>query len=370
MSKGRRHIMVVTGTRAEFGLLEPVMREIEAHHQLKLSVAVTGMHLVAGTWRDVKRTGFEINARVPMQKRGEAGRLADVAALGRGISGFAKLYAQAAPDFVLVLGDRIEVFAAAGAASVAGIRVAHVHGGDRAEGVADEAMRHAVSKLAHVHLVATALSRKRLVRMGEREEMVFNVGSPAVDGLRDVVAAEDAPQVIVLQHPVGKSDAEEEKWMSATLRGIPGFAALSTGLGGECVVMAPNGDAGCVGVRRAMRKMKVEPIEHLPRERWLTMLAGARVIVGNSSAGLIEAAVLKTACVNVGPRQGGRERPGNVMDCDYGQTRVRDAIKRAMALDLRRMRHPYGDGRSGERIAETLAKLDLRKVSVRKRNAY
>ncbi len=373
MSKGRRHIMVVTGTRAEFGLLEPVMRAIEAQRRLRLSVAVTGVHLVTGTWREVKRAGFDIAARVPMQKRGEVGRTADAVALGRGIGGFAKLYAQAKPDCVLVLGDRVEVFAAASAASVAGVRVAHVHGGDRAEGVADEAMRHATSKLAHVHFAATALSRRRLVRMGEQEGLVFNVGSPAVEGLREVTADEDAPRVIVLQHPVGGSDAEEEKWMRGTLRGVfgpPCLAGLGAGLGGRVVVMAPNGDAGCVGIRRAMKGMKVEPIEHVPRGAWLSLLAGAGVIVGNSSAGLIEAAVLKTACVNVGPRQGGREKPGNVVDCDYGQGRVRDAIGRALALDLRRMRHPYGDGRSAQRIAAVLAEIDLRRVPVRKRNVY
>jgi UDP-hydrolysing UDP-N-acetyl-D-glucosamine 2-epimerase len=354
-----RTIAVVTGSRAEFGLLEPVMRAIEARRGLRLRVVVAGLHLARGTWRGVRDAGFGIDARVRMQRAGESGRAADVAALGRGIAGFGRAFERMRPDCVVVLGDRIEVLAAASAASVGGVRVAHLHGGDRAEGVADEAMRHAVSKLAHLHFAATSLSRKRLVRMGEDPERVFNVGSPAADGLRDVVAADDAPDVIVLQHPVGATDANEARWMRATLKATRDQRRL---------LMAPNGDPGCAGVRRALRG--IDTVEHLPRARWLSLLAGAKVIVGNSSAGLIEAAVLRTPSVNIGPRQNGREKPANVIDCDYGERAVRSAIKRAMKLDLRRMRHPYGDGRAGQRVAELLAGIDLRSVGLRKRNAY
>jgi UDP-N-acetylglucosamine 2-epimerase len=133
------------------------------------------------------------------------------------------------------------------------------------------------------------------------------------------------------------------------------------------VVMSPNTDPGAAGIRRALPR---EAIDHLPRERWLSVLAGAKAIVGNSSAGLIEAAVLKTACVNIGPRQAGREKPANVIDCDYGEANVRRALAKAFKLDLRRMRHPYGDGRAGECIAELLSKMPLDKITIRKHNAY
>lgn len=349
---------MVTGTRAEYGLLEPVLRAIEAHPALKLALIVTGTHLISGTARDV---AFPIHARVPMQKAGEATRAGDVQALGRGIAGMGKVFAGLRPDAVVVLGDRVEVLAAAAAASVGGHLLVHIHGGDRADGVADEAMRHAVSKLAHVHLPATAQSRRRLIRMGENAGCVFVVGSPAIDGLAEVEAEANGPELIVLQHPIGAADADEQRWMSATLRATRKYSRL---------VLMPNHDPGRGGIVAAIRSAKVDAVDHLPRQAFLAQLKGARAIVGNSSAGLIEAAALRTACVNVGPRQAGRESPGNVVACDYGEQQVKAAIDEALSLDLRRSRHPYGRGDSGERIAQLLATLCLESIPLRKRNSF
>lgn len=354
-------IAVVTGSRAEAGLLMSTMRAIDAHPKLTLKVIVAGSHFVQGSWRDLKAAGLPIDAKVPMQAKGKSGRSAETDALGRGVTGFGKAFVKLRPDFVVVLGDRIEVLAAACAASVGGYRIAHIHGGDRAEGIADEAMRHAVSKLSHLHFAATALSRKRLLRMGEPEQFVYNVGSPSVDGLRVVEAAADAPQLIVMQHPVGGTDQQEARWMRATLTASRGY---------ERVVMMPNLDAGGDGIRRAILAARTKPVEHLPRDRFLSMLKGAEAIVGNSSAGLIEAAALRTACVNIGPRQNGREKPGNVIDCDYDPKAIAHAIRKATALDLSRMRHPYGQGRAGQTIADHLAAIDLTGLPLRKQNTY
>lgn len=360
--KGNRTIAVVTGTRAEFGLLLPVMRAIRAHRSLTLCTVVTGTHLTTGSWRDVVAAGIPIDHRVAMQKKGVSGRAADVAALGRGVTGLGKVFSAMRPDVVLVLGDRIEALAAALAASVGGVRLAHIHGGDRAEGVADEAMRHAVSKLAHLHFPATAQSRRRLARMGESPHWIFNVGSPAMDGL-DAVKPDPAaaqPYIIVMQHPIGAGEADEARWMRATLAAIPRAT--------EKVVLAPNSDPGREGIRAALSDVNV--VDHLPRPRFLSLLKGARAIVGNSSAGLIEAAALRVPCVNVGPRQAGREKPANVIDCDYGKIHVQRALKQASSLDLRRMKHPYGDGKTGRRIASLLGSVDLAQLPPRKRNTY
>lgn len=362
----RRTIAVVTGTRAEFGLLLPVMRAIAADRRLRLHAIVTGTHLMHTTWRDVVDAGITIDARVPMQRRGQVGRDADVEALGRGITGLGRVFATIKPDFVVVLGDRIEAFAAASAASIGGSRVAHIHGGDRAEGVADEAMRHAISKLSHVHFAATVRSRKRLVRMGERTSAVFDVGSPATDGLRDVEPAPNGPDVIVMQHPVGGSDAEEARWMMQTLRAVRrGLPKLA-----PCLVVAPNSDAGSAGIRSALTRSNTVAIEHLPRPQFLSLLKGCKALVGNSSAGLIEAAILGVPCVNIGPRQAGREKPGNVIDCNYGEAAVANALRSALGMNLSRLHHPYGDGRTGPRIAQELATIKLDRVPLRKRNTY
>lgn len=361
MSTAKRTIAVVTGTRAEFGLLRPVMHAIDQHPDLTLRTIVTGVHLTTGSWRDIKQAGFTIDARAAMQRPNRTGRAADVQALGKGIATIGKALETLKPDVVLLLGDRIEAFAAASAASVGGYRTAHLHGGDRAEGVADEAMRHAISKLAHLHFPATAASRRRLIRMGEDPAAVWNVGSPAADGLASITPAPDAPEVIVMQHPIGQSDDVEHKWMQGTLAATKRYRTL---------VLTPNHDPGRDGIMRAIAEANVRAITHLPRPAFLAALRGASAIVGNSSAGLIEAAILRCPCVNVGSRQAGRERPSSVIDCDYGHRNVQTALKKAIALDLTHSRHPYGSGHTGQRIAKRLASTDLTAIPVRKRNTY
>lgn len=361
MPSKQKTIAVVTGSRAESGLLTSTMHAIGAHRALRLRVIVAGSHLVQGTWRDIRDAGLPIDAKVRMQVKGKSGRSADAEALGRGVMGFGKAYAELRPDIVVVLGDRVEVLAAACAAAVGGVRLAHIHGGDRAEGLADEAIRHAVSKLTQLHFPATALSRKRLIKMGEAVEHVLCVGSPAVDGLCDIEAAADAPELIVMYHPTSGDAEKEARGMRAILTATRGYGRL---------VMMPNLDAGGEGIRRAIRAAKIKPVEHLPRERFLSLLKGAEAIVGNSSAGLIEAAALRVPCVNIGLRQNGREKPGNVVDSSMSERAIKDAVRRAVGLDLRRMRHPYGGGDTGRKIAELLAGVDLRAVSIRKQNTY
>jgi len=356
-----RSIAVVTGSRADFGLLQPVMRAIDGHRRLQLQTVVTGAHLATGTWCDVRHAGFKIMAKVLMQRPNATGRAADAAALGKGIIGLGRALVALDPHIVLVLGDRIEALAAACAASVGGIHLAHIHGGDRGQGVADESMRHAISKLAHLHFPATNQSKKRLIRMGEAPNTVYNLGSPAADELGQVTPATDAPELIILQHPIGGTYKQEFRWMHQTLLATAKFNRL---------VLAPNLDPGSDGVRAALSQSPVKVIDHLSRDQFLARLARARAIVGNSSAGLIEAAVLKRACVNIGPRQDGREKPRNVIDCHYGQRPVRAAVQQALKLNLTSMRHPYGQGNTGQQIADQLAKIDLSRVPIYKQNAY
>ena len=367
--KANRRVAVITGNRAEFGLLEPVMRAIQKgvlqgskqQVRLQLRTVVTGNHLLSSSWRDIEKAGFKIDAKVPMQRRAQAGRHADVVALGRGVSGFGKLFATMKPSVVLVLGDRIEPLAAACAAQVGGFHLAHIHGGDRAMGVADEAMRHAISKLAHIHFAATSNSRKRLIRMGELSDVVYQVGSPAADGLRLVEPAADAPQMIVVQHPIGAHDDDECRWMKQTLRATSRYDRL---------VLAPNGDPGSRGINRAIREGGLKAVQHVPRGMFLSQLAGANAIVGNSSSGLIEAAVLGCPSVNVGPRQAGRDKPATVVDCQYGTSSVTTALRKALSGKPRKRRHPYGDGHTGDRIADVLASIDLTRLPKQKHNAY
>ncbi len=349
------------------------MHAVSARADAELVVVAAGSHLVspALTLRDVQAE-FPIFDSVPMQVAGRVGRFEDAESLARGVGRFARVFRRAEPDWIVVLGDRIEAFAAGAAASVGGWALAHIHGGDRAEGIADESMRHAISKLAHLHLAATEKSRERLVRMGEEPSRVHTVGSPAIDGLAGVPELSEArfaelgaPAVVLLTHPVGRSDEHEEAAATELVS-----ASLKAAGGASVLWLFPNLDPGRHGIARAMalaagREKRIKTAEHLGRAEFVGLLKRlARtggVLVGNSSAGLIEAAALKVPVVDVGPRQRGRERPGHAVHVDVERAdEIARAIAAARALDLGSLPHPYGDGRAGERIAELLSRTSPR----------
>ena len=358
-----RRIAVVTGSRAEFGLLRSVMASVDAHEELELQVVVAGAHLVApaSTAREV-REAFPVAFEVPMQAQGEHGRAADARSLARGMGGFARAFDRLEPDMVVVLGDRIEAFAAASVAAVGGIGLAHLHGGDRAEGVADEAMRHAITQLANVHLPATEESAERIRRLGQPGETVFRVGSPAVDDLASFEPLDDArfealgsPRVVVLHHGCDLGDEAERAWIDAVLA-----AAVDRG---PVLALRPNLDPGSDVVGDVIDRIgsggSIHVADHLPRAVFVGLLRRVAVLVGNSSAGLIESAIVGCPSVDVGPRQSGRERPGSVVDVsEPGASAIGDAIDRAVGLG-RSFDHPYGDPGVGDRVAGILAATPL-----------
>lgn len=393
-NKGPRlRVAVVTGTRAEFGLLRPVMHAIRKHKRLELLAVAAGAHFLppARTIREVEAE-FDVAARVPMQRTttghshaGKTSRAADAESLGRGVSGFARAFKRLKPDWVVVLGDRIEAFAAASAASIAGIAVCHIHGGDRAEGVADEAMRHAISKLAHLHCAATRQSAERLVKMGEKPGHVHVTGSPALDGLDKIKPMSRAalrelgdPGVVLLMHPAGlASEAEEMLWGA-----IAGMTARRAARGKGVLWLNPNHDPGreaiIEGILTSLWPDGCTRIAHLPRESFVALLkALARrggALVGNSSAGLIEAAATGIRVYDLGPRQRGRESHPNVRRLEDAT----DALAFWARIDRNRSsarpRTASGasrQGRASAQIAALLAQTDPREERLlRKHNAY
>lgn len=366
-----RLITVVTGTRSEFGLLRPVMRAIKLHSKLDLRVIVTGTHLLEPTLtvREVE-SEFPVQVRIPMQQTGETGRLADAAALGRGICGLAEAFNHHPPDVVLVLGDRIEAFAAASTAAVAGIRVAHLHGGDRAEGIADDALRHAITKLAHLHLPATSESAERIINMGETPLQVHLVGSPAIDGLKMMppldegpYAALGQPDIVCLLHPSGLTREEEWANTERLLRLCKTY--------GTVLALHPNFDAGREGILEAIETSGCQTVDHLPRDRFIGLLRRATCLVGNSSAGLIECAALGKPCINVGSRQSGREMPDHVIDVpDWDLGAVDLALETIFSGLECPDTHPYGDGTAGLKTAEVLASFKPEHHPLIKHNSY
>lgn len=370
-SSSAKTIAVITGTRAEFGLLRPVMHAIAAHPQLSLRTIVTGTHLLQPTRTiDEIAAEFAIDFTVPMQRDGVTGRRADAESLGRGVTGLASALATINPDIALVLGDRIEALAGALAAAVSGIRVAHIHGGDRAEGIADESMRHAITKLAHIHLPATQASAQRIITMGEPPEHVHVVGSPSIDGLADIAPMADAefaalgkPAIIFLMHPDNAPPSELAFTAACALEQCMQTAPT--------LAMHPNHDPGRDVIVSAIAHSGVTHRAHLPRHVFISLLKRASVLVGNSSAGLIEAAAIGLPVVNIGPRQNGRECAANVIHvATPSEPAIRAALEQAIKTKPATIPHPFGDGHAGQRIADTLAKLDLRTIPTAKRNTF
>ncbi|MBV8781826.1 MAG: UDP-N-acetylglucosamine 2-epimerase, partial [Phycisphaerae bacterium] len=250
MSGQRRRITYITGTRAEFGLMRSTLAAIREHPKLELRLIATGMHLDrrhGDGLRAMREAGFRADAIVAWQPAdSDSSTLATET--GEGMSGIADVLAEFKTDVVLVVGDRVEAFAGAAAGFIGGYIVAHVHGGDRAAGQVDDSLRHAISKIAHVHFPATALSRKRLIRMGEDQWRIHMCGAPGIDGI--VEAASDRVGLVprsfalVVQHPVESNEARERKRMDEILKTVARFIP-------SVAVIYPNNDPGSVGIRAA-----------------------------------------------------------------------------------------------------------------------
>lgn len=377
-SKRRRRIAVITGTRAEYGLFQSVLTALSADPRVTLQLVVTGMHLVRHcgyTVRQIAADGWPIAARVPMQ-RGDDRATDQAEGLARGVAGLSRFLVAAQTDIVLVLGDRIEAMAGALAAVTTGRTLAHIHGGDVAEGDFDDALRHAVTKLAHLHFAASTQARRRIIRLGEPPQHVHCVGAVGLDRLR-VLLAEVPPRpmpsgtALVVYHAAGRTPAYEQRVMTQILA-----AVRQAGLRRR--IVHPNTDRGHTGVLRAIERhaarypQEVEVARSLPRDEYLRALLGADVLIGNSSSGVIEAPLAGTASVNVGPRQAGRQPGGPaVLDCDATPAAIRAALARALRLRPRRGgRSVYGDGHAGARIARLLATVPLTAALRRKRLTY
>ena len=377
-----RRVCYVSGSRADFGLMESTLRRAHADPRLDLGVCVTGMHLsenFGSTGQEIGRSGLRLSGRVPVDlSAGDGSGMARALADER--RGMVAVFEGERPDVVLVLGDRGEMLAGALAAIHLNIPVAHVHGGERS-GTVDEPVRHAISKLSHYHFVATVGSRERLVRMGERAENVFVTGAPGIDGILDAPRLSRAdlcadqqldanrPIALVVYHPVLQSAEQAGQQVAIVLDEV-----MATGA--QIVCLAPNSDAGSVAIREQImaRVAGLESgfrmVTHFERSLFLSWLAAVDIMVGNSSSGIIEAASFGLPVVNVGDRQFGRERNANIRDVPVDAARIREAIAASFTGGRCRVQNIYGDGRAGERIVGLLRTLPLGKDLLAKTNAY
>ncbi len=378
----RRRIAYVTGTRADFGLLASTLRRLHARPDAQVELLVTGMHLsptFGETVREVEASGLPVTARVPIDVDTRT-PLSMGKGVGQAIVGLAGALDRSRPDLVLVLGDRGEMLAGAIAALHLGIPIAHLHGGERS-GTIDEPVRHAISKLSHLHLVATGESRERLVRMGEPPGQVHVVGAPSLDDIPaappprgGVLSALGLPAgaryALVLFHPVVQEAHDAGAQAAALLQAVQQEVIAR---GWHAVWLDPNADAGSAAIAAEAGRQRVERLHrltHLPRAGYLAALSHAEVLVGNSSSGILEAASLGTPVVNVGSRQHLRQRNANTLDCEASAGAIAAALRQALAHGRWPVQNVYGDGRSGERIAQLLATVPLPRSLLDKANAY
>jgi len=371
-----RRIAVVTGTRADYGLLHPLLCLLRDDPAVELQLVVTGMHLSPEfglTHRTIAEDGFPVAAKVEMLLSSDTS-VGIAKAIGLGTIGFADALDRLRPDIVVVLGDRFEILAAAQAAMTARIPIAHIHGGEATEGLIDEAIRHAVTKMAHLHFAAAEPYRRRIVRMGEHPDRVFTVGAPGLDWLRvldppDLAALErdlglrlPAPLLLVTYHPVTLADADPAEPLRALLSALDALP--------EASVVLTKGNADTRG--RIINEMidafaadrpNAVAATSLGQQRYLGLLRAADVVVGNSSSGLLEAPSCGTPTVNIGERQRGRLRAPSVIDCQEEAGAIAEAIARALSPAMRdladRRETPFGDGRASARMAEVLTTFPL-----------
>ncbi len=364
---------MVTGTRAEYGLLRPVMRAIQRSQQLELRLIVAGMHLsheFGDTYREIEKDHFHADARVDMTFSGDS-PAAMAKGIGIGIYGIAQALESLDPEVVLVLGDRTEAFAGAVAGAGMNKIVAHIHGGEVTRGGLDESLRHAITKLSHVHFVATEGSRHRVLRMGEPPENVYLTGAPGLDSILNQELYDSnelsrrlgidlrQPRILLLQHSVSTLADAAGSEMAESL------AALAE-LGHQTIVIYPNCDAGGRRVIDKLRELGAAPwlhvFQNLDHTTYLSLLAGVDALVGNSSSGIIEAPALHVAVVNIGPRQEGRERSAGILDVPHERGAIKRAIEVALLnadfrAQVRRSASVYGDGQASGRIVEALGRL-------------
>jgi UDP-hydrolysing UDP-N-acetyl-D-glucosamine 2-epimerase len=365
-------ICVITGSRAEYGLLQPLMTAIREDESFILQILVTGMHLSPEfglTYKEIEKAGFQIHEKVEMLLSSDTD-IGITKSTGLGMIGFADTFNRLKPDLVILLGDRFETFAAATAAYFAKIPIAHLHGGEVTEGATDEGLRHAITKMAYWHFTSTEVYRKRVIQLGENPKMVFNVGAIGIDNIKqigllskkdlteDLKFELDCPFLLVTYHPVTLENNSAEEQFKALLNALEEFPDL------QIIFTKPNADSN----GRIIIKLIDDFVNHnshraagyvsLGQKRYLSLMRFAYAVVGNSSSGIIETPSFGIPTVNIGDRQKGRERANSVIDTQPDYEAIAASIKKAVSSEFRDLcksvKNVYGEGETTLQIMSIL----------------
>ncbi|MEW5743969.1 MAG: UDP-N-acetylglucosamine 2-epimerase [Nitrospirota bacterium] len=376
----KRKICIFSGTRAEYGLLRPLMHEINRDEGLQLQIIVSGMHLAPEfglTYKEIEADGFQINKKVEILLSSDTS-VGLAKSVGLGLISFSETLEELKPDIVVVLGDRFEALAAATAALICRVPLAHLHGGEATFGLIDEAIRHSVTKMSHLHFTSTEEYRRRVIQLGEQPERVFAVGAIGLDTvkkLRFLSKAELKRQygikfnkhnVLVTFHPVTLENNTSEVQFKALLR------ALDVQKDTTIIFTKANADMGGRIINRlideyvATRPEKSFAFCSLGQRGYLSTMRCVDAVVGNSSSGILEAPSLGVGTINIGRRQEGRIRATSVIDCEPTTSAIKKAIGHLYSDEfqkhLRTVQNPYGDGNTALRIKDILKKHDIKSM--------
>ena len=363
----KKRVLVVTGSRAEYGLLKLTMKAIRRSKKLDLRLLATGMHTLKNhgyTVKDIKKDGFPIHCVVPVSEKDSM-----LKALSKEILGISRYCIKNRPDLILVLGDRDEPFAAAIVGGHLKIPIAHIHGGDVGGKIIDEAVRHSITKFSHLHFVATKKSYERVLKLGEDLKRIFLVGAPGTEGLKQYKflskealgkkfgVSSDRQWFLIIYHPATLDIVSYKNQIIDLLKVFNKFDA-------EKIIIYPNSDTGSEIFIREIEKYRNRKSFHIfknfLRPDYLNFLNTSDILIGNSSSGIIESAYFNLPTINVGSRQGKRERSGNVIDCGYNIREITMAINKALSqnfiLRTGKIRGLYGSGPISGKIVRIIEK--------------
>lgn len=377
-----RSVIYVSGTRADFGLMEQTLKKINDHKELSLKIISTGMHLMrefGSSHRDIEAKGFDFH-KIDSVFENDS-KYAVTQFISNFVDKFSNYLGKNKTDIILVLGDRPEMLAASIVGTYLSIPVAHIHGGEKTLTL-DEFARHTITKLSHIHFPATKESAQRIIKMGEDKWRVFLVGAPGLDQIKTTKFepkdkifsglgfSSSKPMVIVLQHPVSAEIEKAPDQMNQTLEAVKELRLPS-------LIIYPNADPGGRSMIKIIEQYRNEPLfkikKNINHKEFLQYFFTSDAIVGNSSAGLIEAPSLRTPTVNIGTRQNGREKSSSVIDVGYNKMLIKKAISRAISNDFKSKLsgfNIYGEGNTGNKIAKKLAEIKLNRQLLEKQLTY
>lgn len=375
----KRKICVVTGTRAEYGLLQWLMREVEGDRELQLQLIVTGMHLspeFGYTVREIENE-FSVDKKIEILLSSDT-PVAISKSTALGLIGFSEAFDQLRPDLVVLLGDRFEILAAAVAASISVIPVAHIHGGEITQGAFDDQFRHSITKMSHIHFTATEEYRQRVIQLGEDPRNVYNFGGLGVDSIskvpllsreeleKDIGIAVNRSTAIVGFHPVTLEKGTAKEQAANLLASLDSFDDL------KVIFTGANADTDGRVINAMFQEYtqknpeKAVFIPSLGQKRYFSALSYCGLMIGNSSSGLLEAPSFHLPVVNIGDRQKGRVRGVNVIDCRAEKKEISDAIVKATTPEFReyieKIENPYGKPGASQKIAQVLKEVDLKTI--------